>query len=393
MDPASVTGRASHPRVAMMLGSDGPGGAEMMVFRLSEELRRRGCHVVPIGPAVGVGWLGNLFREAGFEPQTYRLGRSWLDTTCIRDLRRLYRAHDIDVVHGHEFDMAFYGALSTRFTRLPHIITMHGGLTAAKAIQRRVALRWAMRRAACTVAVSEATRGQFSSELGVPGAAFTVIPNGVPSKPGDASAVRAEFGVADGDTVLLAVGTLERNKGHHLMLDALVRLKSAGLAVPWKLIIAGGRGGDQHQALLAFVTAHGLDGRVHIVTGRSDIADLQALADVFVMPSIWEGMPMALLEAMVAGNAIVASATGGIPEAIVAGRDGILVPPGDVDALAQGLKTMLTDRGRRDAFAAAAHQRGLREFTVEVMGERYEAYIHAFWNGGPAVSRQHDHTR
>jgi glycosyltransferase involved in cell wall biosynthesis len=68
------------------------------------------------------------------------------------------------------------------------------------------------------------------------------------------------------------------------------------------------------------------------VTNRNDIPDLLALADIFVMPSLFEGLPMALLEAMIAGKAIVASATSGIPEAIESGREGLLVTPGDVGA-------------------------------------------------------------
>jgi glycosyltransferase involved in cell wall biosynthesis len=112
---------------------------------------------------------------------------------------------------------------------------------------------------------------------------------------------------------------------------------------------------------------------VHIVTGRNDIADLQALADIFVLPSLREGLPMALLEAMVAGKAILASATGGIPEAIVNGREGILVPPGDLDALAAALRTLLTDPVRRREFAAAALARAHREFTVQVMADTYLA--------------------
>ena len=197
--------------------------------------------------------------------------------------------------------------------------------------------------------------------------------NGVPAKPGNPERVRREFGCREGETVILAVGNLERNKNHRMLLEALVRLQDDGLSVPWRLIIAAGRGGDEHHYLLEYVRAQGLDDRVHIALGRDDITDLQALADVFVMPSLWEGLPMALLEAMVAGKAIVASETAGIPEAIVNGRDGLLVPPGNLDALAEGLRTLLTDPRRRRELAAAASARAHREFTVQVMADRYLA--------------------
>jgi glycosyltransferase involved in cell wall biosynthesis len=111
---------------------------------------------------------------------------------------------------------------------------------------------------------------------------------------------------------------------------------------------------------------------VHIVTNRNDIPDLLALADIFVMPSLFEGLPMALLEAMTAGKAIVASATSGIPEAIVDGRDGLLVTPGDVGSLSEALDKLIADPVRRRTLGASAAARALDEFTVQVMAERYE---------------------
>jgi glycosyltransferase involved in cell wall biosynthesis len=226
------------------------------------------------------------------------------------------------------------------------------------------------------VVVSAATRTEFARDLGIPESTFMTIPNGVPTAPGNAERVRSEFGCTHGETILLAVGTLETNKGHRVLLEAMAQLVSRGLSVPWKLIIAGGRGGDQHEPLLAFIREHGLDAYVHIVTGRNDIADLQALAHIFIMPSFREGMPMALLEAMVAGKAIVASRAGGIPEAVTDGADAILVPPGDVDALAGALHTLLTDPARRTALAEAAYARGHREFSVSVMADRYLELYH-----------------
>jgi glycosyltransferase involved in cell wall biosynthesis len=359
-------------RIAMMLDSDGPGGAEMMVFRLSEELRQVGHTVVPVLPRDGIGWLGELFRGAGSSTETFWLKRS-IDPTAVGRLVQLFRRHDIDVVHSHEFTMGVYGAAAARLLAIPHVLTMHGSLTISDALRRRIALRWAIRRSTHSVAVSNATRLQFARELGIRESVFTVIHNGVPLTSGSSEQVRREFGCTESDIVILAVGNLDTRKNHRMLLEALVRIQHDGLAVPWRVIIAGGRGGDQHSQLLEYVRSQRLEDRVHIVTERNDIADLQALADIFAMPSLWEGLPMALLEAMVAGKAIVASATAGIPEAIVNGREGILVPPGDLDALAAGLRTLLTDPVRRRELASAALARAYLEFTVQVMADRYSA--------------------
>jgi glycosyltransferase involved in cell wall biosynthesis len=343
----------------------------MMVFRLSEELRARGHTIVPVLPRGKVGWLGNLFRAAGYAPEETFWLKGPLDPTGVARLMRLLRRHNIDIVHSHEFTMAVYGSTAAKVLGIPHLLTLHGGLTVTKAFRRRIALRWAIGRSAHAVAVSNATRLQFARDLGLRPTAFTVVHNGVPLSAGDAERVREEFGCTDGEMVILAVGNLERNKNHRMLLEALVRIQQEGLSVPWKVIIASGRGGSEHSHLLEYVRSHGLEDRVHVAMGRKDIPDLQALADIFAMPSMLEGLPMALLEAMVAGTAIVASATGGIPEAIVDGREGILVPPGDLDALVRGLRALMTDLSLRRAFAAAARARARREFTVQAMADRY----------------------
>ena len=200
--------------------------------------------------------------------------------------------------------------------------------------------------------------------------------------------MRAEFGIGERDCVLLAVGTLERHKGHRVLLEALARLGSGGIDTPWKLIIAGGRGGDQQQSLLDYVSEMELEHRVSIVTNRDDVADLLALADVFVMPSLFEGLPMALLEAMLARKAIIASRTAGIPEAIVDGREGLLVAPSDVAGLAEALRSLLTNPARRAELANAALLRAEREFTVSVMAERYETLYTSRQRAGASLSRR-----
>ena len=359
-------------RIAMMLESDGPGGAETMVLRLSEELRRRGHFILPVSRAHGNGWLGSQFRQAGFTSEVYHLN-SPIDPGCVRRLIALFRKYEIDTVHSHEFTTSVYGAAAARILGLPHVVTMHGGLTVCRALRRRIALRWAMRSSDHAVMVSNATRRQFAHDLGVNESHLVVVPNGVPTRRGDAEKVRKEFGVRELDCVLLAVGNLEPHKGHQVLLHALSLLERSGTSTPWKLIIAGGRGGPEHEALERYVNEAGLRDRVQIVLNRNDVPDLLALCDVFVMPSLWEGLPMALLEAMLAKKAIVASATAGIPEAITNGKEGLLVPPGDVDSLAAALAGLIANSKHRADLGEAAFLRADTNFTVQVMAERYEA--------------------
>lgn len=359
-------------RVALLLESDGPGGAEVVVFQLGEELASRGHHVLFVGPSTGIGWLGDKFRSAGLPTANY-VKRNPLDPRWVSDLATVFRTHQIEVVHAHEFAMAVYGTAAARRLGLPVVNTFHGAESMTRALRRRIALRWAIPRSTASRAVSTATKAQLDRDLGLSDDQIGVVHNGIPVRQGNPAAVRRELGIKADELMLLAIGNLEHRKGHLVLLRALQRLQAAGLSMPWRVVIAGGRGGPTRPLLEAFASEHGFLDRLHILTYRNDIADLQAAADIFVMPSLWEGLPLAMLEAMLAGNAIVASETSGIPEAVTAGVEGLLVPPGDDAALASSLKELMTDPPLRASLGHAARNRGLSEFTIDVMADRYEA--------------------
>jgi glycosyltransferase involved in cell wall biosynthesis len=354
-----------------MLESDGPGGAEIVVFDLAQELRSRGHEVVPVGPAEGVGWLGAKLREAGFVPEVVRERRP-PDLGMVRQLCEIVRRRDVDVIHSHEFTMAVYGAAASWWTQIPQVVTMHGNMTMTDAWRRRAALRLALRHSRFVAAVSGATKEQLDRDLGIPESSIEVIRNGIPVRIGNPDPIRAELGVQPNELLILAVGNLDRRKGHIHLLEALAMLEKQGSSRPWRLAIAGGRGGDERSRLEDFAAEHGFSDRVHILTHRDDIPDLQAAADIFAMPSLWEGLPLALLEALLAGTAVVASSCSGIPEAIEDGRSGLLVPPGDSPALAKALHKLLVDDPYRESIAAQGRARALREFTIGVMVDAYE---------------------
>ncbi|HEU4642464.1 MAG TPA: glycosyltransferase [Gemmatimonadaceae bacterium] len=367
--PAPELDAGSAPlRVALMLESDGPGGAEVMLLQLAEELRRRGHHVLPVGPDDGCGWLAARFRERGFEPATYSLRRP-IDLRCLDQLTRLLRVRRVDVVHSHEFTMAVYGAAAARRTGARHVITMHGGRYFAEQWRRRAALRWAARRSDALVAVSGATAEDLRRVLGLPPHAVRVVPNGIEFRTGSRERVRAELGVGRDELLLVAVGNLYPVKGHMVLLRALAALRDASVA-RWRLAIAGR--GEEEEPLRAFAAREGIADRVHLLGFRSDVPDILAAADAFVMPSLSEGLPLALVEAMSMALPILASDVGGIPEVVARGEEALLSPPGDADALAAALRDLLSHPERRAALGAAARRRALRDFSARTMGDAYE---------------------
>jgi glycosyltransferase involved in cell wall biosynthesis len=183
--------------------------------------------------------------------------------------------------------------------------------------------------------------------------------------------------VKEGEVLILAVGNLDPRKGHIVLLRALHELAGRGRDRAWRLAIAGGRGGPEQPGLEAFAAEHGMTDRVHILKYRRDIPDLLAAADILAMPSLWEGLPLAILEAMLAGTAVVASETSGIPEAIVSGEHGLLTPPGDVLALAGALETLMSDPAYRLRLADQARDRAMAEFTIGAMTGAYEELYRA----------------
>lgn len=348
---------------------DGPGGAEVLVLQLAQELRGRGHEIVPVLPEGKTGWLAERFREDGFRPESFSMRRA-LDLALPGNLVQIFRRRGVEVVHSHEFTMAVYGAAAAGQARIPHVITLHGNQDMTAVLRRRMALRWAFRTSKAVTAVSRDTHRHLVGTLGVRPDTILTIPNGIPERRGHGAPIRSEFEVRDEELLLLAVGSLQERKGHAVLLKALAILGADARSVPWKLVIAGT--GPEHDRLSALVQSLGLADRVRLAGYRSDVPDLQAAADVFVMPSLWEGLPLAILEAMFAGTPVLATRTSGIPEAIAHDVEGLLVPPGDVEAHARALSDLLLDPRLRERLGRQGRVRALRDFTIERMASDYE---------------------
>ena len=368
-------------RLALLLESDGPGGAETVLLLLAEEMRARGHAVMPVGPANGSGWLAARFRERGFQPATFSIRRP-LDWRCLRGLAALLLEHRIDVVHSHEFTMAVYGAAAARSVGARHVITMHGGRYYAEQWRRRAALRWAARHSAAVAAVSRSTADDLRRTLRLPDDRVVVVPNGIPFSRGDRARVRYELMLHDdaGELLLVAVGNLYPVKGHRVLLQALALLPSDAALPPWRLVICGR--GEEEGPLRALAAELGIAERVHLLGLRSDVADVLAAGDLYVMPSLSEGLPLALVEAMAAGLPIVASNVGGIPEVVADGIEAVLTPADDAPALAGAIGALLGDASRRGRMGTAARARARRDFDVRAMGDAYER----LYRGAPPLA-------
>jgi glycosyltransferase involved in cell wall biosynthesis len=361
--------RIAPRRIALFSETGGPGGAERMMLQLGEELGRRGHEVIPVAPADRNQWLLDQFRARGFQPEMFVAGNG-ADFQCLREMMRILERRRVDVVHTHEFLTSVYIGAAARLTGRPHIITMHGGRYYAGRRRRRLALRWSAKRSRALVGVSTTTAVELAQHLWLPRERVRVVHNGVRSETGDRTPVRRELGIADDERLVVAIGNLYPVKAHSVLLRALVRLNDDPATSRWRLAIAGR--GEEEASLRRLAIDAGIADRVHLLGYRADVANVLAAGDVYAMPSLSEGLPLALIEAMFAGKPVVASDVGGIPEVVTNGTDGLLVPAGDPAALAAALKRLFLDTALAERLRTAARRRAEGAFGVERMVDEYE---------------------
>ena len=179
--------------------------------------------------------------------------------------------------------------------------------------------------------------------------------------PGDRAPARAALGLSDEMLVLGTLGRLTEQKGQRVLLQALARLASEHTNAV--LFLAGT--GPLRKSLEAEADRLGIADRVRFLGMRRDREHLYAAMDIFVLPSQWEGLSLALVEAMGAGRAVVATSVGGNPEVVTSGQTGLLVPPADPAALADALAGLAAQPDRRAALGEAAAADARSRFSIE----------------------------
>jgi glycosyltransferase involved in cell wall biosynthesis len=203
--------------------------------------------------------------------------------------------------------------------------------------------------------------------------AYPMIPNGIPvsaySNPKtDRGEWRKQEGFADNDVIFGCVARLDPPKNQPLLVDAF----SSGPALNdrAKLLLVGT--GRWKAELEAQIRAHGLQEKVHLLGYRTDIPDLLAAIDVFVLPSSWEGNPLCVMEAMAAGKPVIACRVGGIPDLVENHVSGLLTPSNDRDALSNAMNEMLNNGIKRQTMGERAAYRAVEHFSAESMTKGYE---------------------
>jgi glycosyltransferase involved in cell wall biosynthesis len=337
-----------------------------MLLQLSCELMARGHQLFLIAPERKETWLVGEAKRRGISVILMRPALA-LDPREPFRLASILRSNRIDVLHAHMFAAAVIGSVAARIARSACVITLHTGAEQTQTRRRRLGLMVALRLSHATTVVSEKMRIDLIESLGSGATRAIVVPNGVPKSIGSRSLTRRELGINDFEVVVLAVGSCCKRKNQAMLVDALALLPH-GLS--WRLVIAG-REDDGSQAINDAIQRHQVADRVSTVGVREDVENLLAAADVFAMPSTWEGMPLALAEAMMAGLPSVVSNVGGMPEMVEENQSGFIVPELAPSAFAAPLASLVDSADLRKRMGQHAAMVAAKLFSVEAMTDRY----------------------
>ena len=345
------------------------GGVAEHVFQLALGLGEHGHEAVVFGPhefepAARLAAAGLPFRVVGLRRDYAHPHR---DAAVIASVARALRAGGFELVHAHSAKAGVLGRLAARATRMPSVYTPHGFpfVGDVSAARKRFATLIERRLAPATAAiicVCEAERRVAAASRLTP-RHLAVVHNGCPPErgiaPDPALVALRGAGLAVG-----AISVLRREKG----LDVLVRAAPRILAAVSEASVAIVGDGPERDTLEQCARTLGLDAedRFAFVPFAPPSERYLHILDVLAVPSAWDAFPIGVLEAQACGVPQVASAVGGIPEAVVP-ETGILVPAGEPERLADAVIELLRDRGRREAMAAASRARHAELFTVDRM--------------------------
>lgn len=320
-----------------------------------------------------LGDVGRALRADGFHIEV--IGRRpGIDLACALRLRRFFRREAVGLVHAHQYGPLFYSALARwPSLKLPILFLEHGR---DHPDYRRVKRIWANRillhASDRFVAVGDAVRQALIDFEGLPADRVEVVHNGVDLKRHDLDLddrlqARASFGWPEDAMIIMQVARLNRLKDQA---TALRTIRILHESCPHSRLILVGDGEDR-DALEQKCIDLGLTSSVEFLGTRSDVPRLLAAADIFLLTSISEGVPLTLIEAMAASLPCVATRVGGVAEVVSDGETGLLAEAGDAAALARHLNRLAGDPAVREQLGAAGRRRAVARFDAAKMQRRY----------------------
>lgn len=312
------------------------GGQEYCIYKEMLAMRERGHHLEAVCQPRAE--LGVRLQQAGFRVHTMPMDGTANFWSAIATIRRQLRRTPFDVVHTHSRRDTVLGAIAARLAGTPLIVrTRH----LAKPIHSLYAYTWL---AHGVIAVSDFVRRQLLDGGASPDRIAMIHSPVEPLSADDGSRVRRELGLAADTPVIGCVAAMRADKGLADLLDAFKRISARHSRA--HLVVAGD--GEPLLSLLRErAVALNLAGRVHFLGRRDDVGDVMRAFDVFALPTRSEALGTVFIEAAALGLPVIGGDVGGVPETLLPGVSGLLVPPGEVVPLARALDELLSDAPRR----------------------------------------------
>ncbi|HMF98142.1 MAG TPA: glycosyltransferase [Vicinamibacterales bacterium] len=352
----------SRVRVVYLAHAFMVGGAEEMVLNLVRRLPARFeaivCCIHEAGP------IGEEMQRSGTRVDVLGLEPGLRRPFDIARLRAYLRSVRPDIVHTFLLTASLFGRLAAILARVPIVVGTEVNIYEHKRRSHAIAERMLMAGTDRVIVSAASVRDFYVGQIHADPAKVHVIYNAVDFSQAAATRsrdeMRAEIGVAADAPVAGMIARLTEQKGHRFLFDALA---STPALANVHLIVIGG--GELRDDLIDRAASLGISDRVHFLGPRRDLGNLLAAMDVFVMPSLWEGLPLSLVLAMGAGLPSVATAVAGIPEVVDEGATGLLVPAADVAALGHALARLFGDDRLRRQIGDAARISVLPRFGVD----------------------------
>jgi glycosyltransferase involved in cell wall biosynthesis len=356
-----------------LISSRGLLGAERVLIELSRALKLKyNCD-----PIVGV--IKNTYNphvEIIDEAKANHINsvifpcNSQFDLKIIHLIRKFISNNKVEIIHCHGYKSNFYGLLAS-MNKIPTITTNHNWLKSHWKLKLYCFLDslW-IRFFSKIVAVSDEIKNEMV-KYKIPKDKIIVIDNGIDlgrfDKEFSVQNIKMEFSLNGNMKIIGTVGTLGNEKGHDYLLKAAKEILQAG--VPVKFLIVGD--GPLRKQLEQKVSNLGLTDSVVLTGFRKDIPELLSLIDVFVLPSIKEGLPIVLLEAMASKKPVIASRVGAIPKVVKHNETGILVEPRDFFALKDAIIKLIDNPEKANYLALEGYKKVKTEFSAEKMCREY----------------------
>ena len=308
-----------------------------------------------------------------------RVVPGWAHIATIWALNRIAKSWRPDILVAHGFSEHLWGRYAGLLAGVPHMVHVEHNSRERYTRWRLAQALWLARRTAASVGVSKGVRSRLL-ELGFPPDRCVAIPNGIDLSKFSIGDLRPW---AEREACVIMVSRFGRQKDHATLVRALSLLAEKGLK-PRLYLAGGGKKGVQRRIQDLVQRLH-LGGQVTFLGSVGQIPQLLMSKQIFVLSTHYEGMPLALTEAMAAGCACIGTDVIGVREVIDDERTGLLVPEGNAEALAIALERLLTSPATASALAKAAREEAEASFDVSEMQRRYEQLLVAVRNGVPVA--------